>query len=260
MQKYIKWSKWSVILISLIGLVYLQGCTRSPPKITADAENTFAGGSDATITQRELQAITSDKISRVRKALSHYSSMKVVRHKTPGFAKVTVADFIIGSAAGAGVGIGGSSGYRMVKTLAAGEKLVEKYNLPDYGVLLLKKFVKRASVQLPGWPMMIAVSNPVGEDYTDTGPFMELHLHEPVFKTFGILSSAGLETRVIIKINRADGSTIFRGTAHYMSKYYDRDRKWKDFEADNGRAMREEIDFAADAVARQIVELFKEAR
>jgi len=257
MQKY---TKWLVILISLMGLVYSQGCARTPPKITADVENAFGGGSDATITQRELQAITSDKISRVRKALSSYSSMKVVRHKTPGFAKVTVADFVIGSAAGAGVGIGGSSGYRMVKTLPAGEKLVEKYDLPDYGELLLRKFVKRASSELPGWPKMIAGSSPVEESYTDTGPFIELHLHEPIFKTFGILSSAGLETRVVVKINRADGSTIFQGTAHYMSKYYGRDRKWKEFEAHNGKVMREEIDFAADAVAKQIVELFKEAR
>jgi hypothetical protein len=222
------------------------------------AVGTDSSGGSISLTEGEISAIAREKVSRAKKIISGWSSLRVIRRKTPGVGKYTKGDFVISTVAGATVGFAGSMGYKMAKLYPAGEKLVKKYDLPDFGELLVTSFAEKASAELPGWPEIVLEDKPLEEGYAATGPSVLFAPYAVVFSTFGL--NRGLTAYVDLKIIDPNGRTILKGTTRYASRYHGRNRKWEELEAHNGRLLREELEFAAETVAEKMVDLFKGER
>lgn len=250
-----------LIFILIVTLLFgFYGCSSKPPSPTGAIFNIE---SEATLTQSEIAALTKQKVSDAKKLLMGSSSIKIVRQETAPLALVTTKGVAGTIVAGAAFGAVGASVYGIESSRNAGAKLVRKYDLPDYGEILLTKFSQRASIDLRGWPKMDTEMKPVAEDYKDKSkdkdkdfsPFIEFYPRDVSFSGSG--KKGGLFVSLVVKIIDSNGNTIFRGTTDYSSKDYGRNKSGEEFEADNAKLLKEELDFAAEGLAQRVIDLLK---
>lgn len=184
----------------------------------------------------------------VKQDMTSLSPLKVVRHETPNIWK-----FSPGGTAG-GLLLGGIIGLRVSAELN-GKKLREKIEIPDFGQLVMDKFVARAGKEIPNWPAMDIEKEPVNAEYSyKAGNILEFKLDNPclTFESGGCFYSI---TTVVLK--NMNGNVLWKRSFGYLSKEYGRQRKLEEFEADNGKLLKEEMDFAAEETASNFIKHFK---
>lgn len=185
----------------------------------------------------------------VNQDMTALSPLKVVRHETPSFNKFTP-----GGTAG-GLLLGGVIGLAISAELS-GKKLKEKIEIPDFGQLVMDKFVVRVGKEIPSWPVMDVEKEPVNAEYSHkAGSILEFkHAYNP-YLTFEKGGCFGGVTTVMLK--NANGNVLWKKTFAYLSNWYDRQKKLEEFEADNGKLLKEEMDFAAEETVSNFIKHFK---
>jgi len=184
----------------------------------------------------------------VKQDMTSLSPLKVVRHETPNIWK-----FSPGGTAG-GLLLGGIIGLRVSAELN-GKKLRGKIDIPDFGQLVMDKFVARAGKEVPNWPAMDIEKEPVNAEYSyKAGNILEFKLDNPCF-TFESGGCFYSITTVVLK--NINGNVLWKRSFGYLSKEYGRQRKLEEFEADNGKLLKEEMDFAAEETVSDFIKHFK---
>lgn len=213
-----KITTWIMILLCVASLVF-QGCA----------------------TYRDKAFVKQDMMS--------LSPLKVVRHETPSFNKLTP-----GGTAG-GLLLGGVIGLAISAELS-GKKLREKIEIPDFGQLVMDKFVARAEKEILNWPAMDIEQKPLDSEYSHkSGNTLEFKLPYNPYLTFEKGGCFGSVTTVTLK--NTNGNILWKKTFAYLSKTYDRQRKIEEFEADSGKLLKEEMNFAAEETVSDFIKHFK---
>ena len=185
----------------------------------------------------------------VKQDMTLLAPLKVVRHETPNIWKLSP-----GGTAG-GLLLGGIIGLRVSAELS-GKKLREKIDIPDFGQLVMDKFVARAGNEVPNSPAMDIEKEPINSEYSyKAGNIVEFKLTYNPCLTFEKGGCFGSVTTVMLK--NMNGNVIWKKTFAYVSKEYGRQRKLEEFEADNGKLLKEEMDFAAEETVSNFIKHFK---
>jgi len=134
---------------------------------------------------------------------------------------------------------------------ADGKKMVEQFALPDFGQVVMAKMMRRLPQEVPQWPTMVAEDKPVAADYTYSGPLLTF-LSGLSFATY-----EGLNAATDVKLTDANGTVRWQTSVGYNSREFKRDREVEQFEADNGRLLKEEWEFAAETIATRLIRHLK---
>lgn len=208
----------SSILMLIVSFVLFQGCA-------SVAEKRFAG-----------------------KDMSFLSPLKVVTYKTAEIRRVTLGRTLAGA-----LTLGLAS-----NTIAesGGKAMREQYALPDLGQLIMKKFTEKISKDIPDWPQMIIEEKPVERGYTPAGPILAL-------QTFFIQVSDGgychgLCAFADIAMKDSNNNVLWYKRFSYRSKDFAREpQSFDDFEKEEGKLLKEEMNFAAETTVLRFIEHFK---
>ena len=181
------------------------------------------------------------------------SPLKVVRHEVPIATKVARGQMAmpvlfgpLGALALAAAQQGG------------GKELMERYRLPDYGELVVEIFVKLAAREVPGWPEMVVEGKPVARDFSYPGALLTVSPGSLIFSTTEDLR--GFNAGVVVRLTDPRGNVLWQTQFMYQSKTSGRARDWEEFEADEAKLLKEEMDFAADTTAAYLVRHLKGER
>lgn len=174
-----KITTWIMILLCVASLVF-QGCA----------------------TYRDKAFVKQDMMS--------LSPLKVVRHETPSFNKLTP-----GGTAG-GLLLGGVIGLAISAELS-GKKLREKIEIPDFGQLVMDKFVARAEKEILNWPAMDIEQKPLDSEYSHkSGNTLEFKLPYNPYLTFEKGGCFGSVTTVTLK--NTNGNILWKKHLHIYPK------------------------------------------
>jgi hypothetical protein len=137
------------------------------------------------------------------------------------------------------------------------QKEIVAAGVPRYYELVMKKFVERASKEIPGWPQMVVEEQPVDSHYTKnflkskSGPLMLLvpaHYFPPILST-----GQGFESNYGAILYDSEGNFLWKKGFEYTSKKYDRYRSIEEYKADNFKLLKEEMEFAADTTVSDFI-------
>ncbi len=238
-----KMRKTTVRLTALIALLSFLGCTTAPKNVP-----------------------------RANKNLTTIPYLKVVRFKTPGSIWVSSAECTIMSASigtllfpGVGTAVGALASIQRIGR--------DEIPRPDFGKLVLEKFIRRALKDIPDWPEMSIEEEPVtGEpviEHTTDEPFMvwppeikEVQFENALleFKVYRIsIDSVDMEFSISTKATLKDphGKILWEKFFAYKGGDFKRRYTVGEFRADDGEILKEELEYAAEATAADFIEHFK---
>ena len=121
--------------------------------------------------------------------------------------------------------------------------------LPDYGDLLMRRFVEHGRIEMHNWPEMVMEENPVKKGYAYKGSHVILIELTHVWVTFGV----GLHMEGWVTMNNPAGEMIYRSLFYYRSKDFNLRKSIDEYLADNCKLLKEELPIAADYNAKDIV-------
>lgn len=209
-----------------------------------------------------LEGCAGNKLIYSKDDLKKIEFIKVVRHETPAF-KLSTSE--IRNAALAPLVFVGVIGTMVISETAmriGGEKIKEQFSIPDFGEIVMKKFAQSVRKEIPQWPMMILENKPVSYDYThQAGVLLEFSvdawdLSYVMFREGA--DSAGIFSS-ITKVKMVDnkGEVLWEKNYKYLSGEFGRVRKVEELEAENGRLLKEEVEFAAEKTVSALFQNIK---
>lgn len=180
--------------------------------------------------------------------ISTISILEVIRYETPKFKKITKAGGLPMFILLGPIGVAAAAD-------AAGKKLEDKLNIPDFTEIVETKFIERAVKEIPNWPMMKSEKNPIEKSYL---PKAEALLSFEVIDLILTYEKGGtFYAFTIAKMQDSNKNIIWEKSFRYLSNNFGRQRPLDEFEADNGRLLLEEINFAAETTVSDFIEHFK---
>lgn len=207
-----------------------------------------------------LQGCAIDK-PFVKKDLATLSPLKVVRHKTPAIGKITPGGRFAGVVGFLLTGGLGATAAEGAAQKSAGKKAEE--NIPDFGYLVMKKFVDRASKEIPGWPEMIVIEQPVSDDYSEPVSLLKFKITHPggvpSDLVYGESKGKGFfVSNTLLTLTDYNGDVLWQKFFEYYSLNFNRNYKNIDeLEANNFKLLKEEIEFAAETTVSEFIKHFK---
>lgn len=188
--------------------------------------------------------------------------LKCVRYETPGIMKKTATGtFLLASAALAlpggsaifvlGDEIAQSSGERMQKTI------------PDFGSLVINKLGKRLNNETKSMPAVTVQDRPIpaervvpslpgqppAEKREVTSARIEVKVKKIVYGYLDPFKGKGFLTDTVATLRDPKGEILWQKDYTYFSKDFNRSKEIEEYEADGGKFLKEEFDFAADKTA-----------
>jgi hypothetical protein len=128
----------------------------------------------------------------------------------------------------------------------------ERLGLPDFGQLVMKKFVERAPEQIPNWPKMVVEDTPIDEAPShDRGYQLTFRVSFVIVRSYGEL---GLSTHSGSELLAPDGSLLWRRYSSYSQSQAGRAKELDVLEADGGKLLKEEMNFAAEKTAQDFID------
>jgi hypothetical protein len=129
--------------------------------------------------------------------------------------------------------------------------------------LVVRKFVDRASKEIPNWPVMTIEKAPIMNSYKEYRYYI-YNLHKFIagntmlftfiseFKTGLVSSNLEMKSKAIIR--DSGGNLLWMKVFVYNSKKFGRKWSFKEYKADNFKLLKEEIEFAADTIVSDFIE------
>jgi len=204
-----------------------------------------------------LQGCATDK-AFVKQDMTSISPLKIVRHETPA---IQIAS--LGQQLTAGIGgaiLLGGVGAAIAIQATAGE--VEKQTpIPDLGKLITEKFVERANKEIPNWPKMIIIEQPVGEDYVESCNLLEIKVNRSAIGWMGLANGGdGFLSDAVVSMKDSAGNLLWEKSFTYISGRFKRSRSIDDFLANDKQLLKEEIKFATEKTVSDFIEHFKKGK
>lgn len=201
-----------------------------------------------------LQGCTSDK-AFTKKDTAALSHLKVIRQKTPGILRSNTTESVFFTTAA--IALPGGSALMMIGDDFAktkGEKMQLK--IPDFGYLVMHKFIEQLRKGKHVWPELIIEDAPVdsGRIYPDTS--IEFKVERLAYGYLGFIRGGGngLLSKTSVTMKDPKGDILWQKTFTYQSKDFSRENDLNAFEAEDGKLLKEELEFAIEKTVSAFLE------
>lgn len=185
-------------------------------------------------------AATDKQLSR--DDLKSINSMTVAQLTSPPLLKETTGSALVGATGimfGAiGGGIGGGIQYKMMES--NGKELQEKCNLPNYGESVFKRLVERIPNEVAGWPKIVVKNGPVSDESEITNDYAII----VKTKMVKVKDGSGLYAWTTAQLRNPEGDILWEKNVKYETRKLKRQCDLDILEADKGKLLREEYEFA----------------
>ena len=200
-----------------------------------------------------LQGCASDT-PFVKKDTQSLSPLKVVRHETPPILRSTMAEtFFLSTAA---VALPGGSALLVLSdeySKTRGGDMQMK--IPDFGSLVMNKFVEKMNGGAIKFPVFTVENKPVVEDYTESCTMIEFKIKRLAYGYLDFIRGGGngVLTKSVVTMKDSNGDTLWEKNFSYSSKDFERSKEIEEYEADDGKLLKEELEFAAEKTVSDFI-------
>jgi len=200
-----------------------------------------------------LQGCASDT-PFIKKDTQSLSPLKVVRHETPPILRSTMAEtFFLSTAA---VALPGGSALLVLSdeySKTRGGDMQMK--IPDFGSLVMNKFVEKMNGGAIKFPVFTVENKPVVEDYTESCTMIEFKIKRLAYGYLDFIRGGGngVLTKSVVTMKDSNGDTLWEKNFSYSSKDFERSKEIEEYEADDGKLLKEELEFAAEKTVSDFI-------
>ena len=193
--------------------------------------------------------------------------IKVCRYETPGIMKSTGTETAL-LALVTLAAPGGSAllvvGDEYAKARGSGTQTL----IPDFGFLVMDKFLAQLKSEHPEWSSLIPIQEPLKEDFSEKCTVIEFRVNRVAYGSLdltrgGIVFERGLDkgvisegflSKVTVTMKDAAGEVLWQKSFLYLSENFDRSMSLEELEADNFTLLKDEMEFAAEKTAADFIE------
>ena len=213
-----------------------------------------------------LQGCASTNTPYTSKNLSSLEPVKVCRYETPGIMKSTGTETALLALVTLAVP-GGSA------LLVVGDEYNKargsdtQTRIPDFGSLVMNKFLERLKKDRTDWPVLTALQEPLKEDFSEKCTVIEFKVSRVAYGSIdltrgGIVLERGFDKGVVsngflskttVTMKDPQGEVLWQKSFVYLSENFDRGMSVEELEADNFSLLKEEIEFAAEKTAEDFL-------
>jgi len=188
----------------------------------------------------------------IKKDVSTITTLKVVRYISPDIRRYSL---------GEGVAIFAGSAIILDPLIAIlvysiyhdVKKVPTDQGVPDYGKLVMDKFVQRVKNEIPNWPVMNVEEKPIWEDLKDPANF----ILEIKADSLEIKDSMGLRFTTIAILKDKEDNIIWEKGYKYSSEQFHHNVNYEQLKKDDFKLLKEEMIFAAEATVTDFIEHYK---
>jgi hypothetical protein len=193
--------------------------------------------------------------------------VKMVRYETPGILKSSEAE--TGVMALATLAVPGGSALLVVGDVYGKARGAETQGLiPDFGSMVMDKFLESVNQSKPGWPELSVVREPLKEELlNEKTTTIELDVKRLAYGSIdltrgGIILDRGMDkgiiadgflSKTVVTMKDQKGDILWQKSYIYLSKDYDRGMSVNELEANDLSLLKEEMIFAAEKTAQDFV-------
>jgi hypothetical protein len=185
------------------------------------------------------------------------SPIKVIRYETPGILRSTMTETFFLTAA---VALPGGSALLILGDEYAKAKGADmQMKIPDFGYIVMDKFVERLKKEGSDWPALTVEKKPVGEDFAESCYLIEFKVNRLAYGYLDIVRGGGngFFSNTVVTMKDPGGEVLWQKSFTYQSKDFERDKNIDDFEANDGKLLRDEIEFAAEKTVLEFIKHLK---
>lgn len=198
--------------------------------------------------------------------MSSLAPIKVVRFETPGILKSTKAE--TGFLALATIAAPGGSALFVVgdaynKVRGSGTNEI----IPDFGSLVMDRFVQEITVTHSDWPILTIVPEPISEEISEHSTIIEFNVNRIAYGSIdltrgGIILEQGFEkgfvsdgflSKTTVTMKDSEGEVIWQKCFIYLSKDFGHEMTLDELEANDYALLRQEMAFAAEKTTQDFI-------
>jgi len=208
---------------------------------------------------------SSDK--KLVKSIPSAEPIKVCRYETPGIMKSTGTETFLMAAIEMGAP-GGSALLVLGDEYNRARGSGTQSKIPDFGSLVMDKFVEQVKVAKPDWPQLSVILTPLQEDFSEKCMVIEFKVSRVAYGSLdltkgGIVFERGLDkglvtngflSKTMVTMKDSEGEVIWEKSYIYLSDNFGREKSLDELEADDYKLLKEEMAFAAEKTAEDFVE------
>jgi hypothetical protein len=201
-----------------------------------------------------------------KKDFSSLEPIKVCRYETPGIMKSTGTETAL-LALVTLAAPGGSALLVVGDEYARARGSDTQARIPDFGSLVMNKFLERLKNDRPDWPLLTVIQEPLKEDFAEKCTVMEFKVNRVAYGSVdltrgGIALQRGLDkgvvsngflSKVTVTMKDSEGEILWQKSYVYLSENFDRNMSLGELEADNFNLLKEEMEFAAEQTASDFI-------
>lgn len=208
--------------------------------------------------------------SLVKKDGVFRAPLKCVRYQTPAIMRKSKTGTLL--LASAALALPGGSALVVLDDKigeAGGEKV--RGGIPDFGYLVVDKFVEKLNGNGNVLPLVATQEKPIPEEREvpalpgqpekekreETCTVIEVKVKKIVYGYVGVFKGTGFLTDAVARLRDPKGDILWQKDYSYFSKDFNRSREIEEYEAEGGKFLREEFNFAADQTASAFFEDIK---
>jgi hypothetical protein len=192
--------------------------------------------------------------------------VKVCRYETPVIMKSTGTETAL-LALVTLAAPGGSALLVVGDEFAKARGLGTQTRIPDFGSLVMNKFLAQIKNERPDWPALIVIQDPLKEDFPEKCTVMEFKVSRVAYGSIdltrgGIALERGLDKGVIsngflsktsVTMKDPQGEVLWHKSYVYLSENFDRNMSVDELEADDFSLLKEEMEFAAEKTVEDFI-------
>jgi len=193
--------------------------------------------------------------------------IKMVRYETPGILKSSGTEAGVLALATLAVP-GGSALFVVGDVYGKARGSATQDLIPDFGSLVMDKFLDSVNQKAPGWPELSAVKEPLKEELTEKTTTIELDVKRLAYGSIdltrgGIILDRGMDkgivadgfmSKTVVTMKDPQGDVLWQKSYIYLSKDYDRGMSLDELEANDCSLLKEEMMFAAEKTVQDFVD------
>lgn len=219
-----------------------------------------------TVSSLFLQSCASSNIPLTKTDFPASEPIKVCRYETPGIMKSTgtetafLALVTLAAPGGSALIVVGDE---YAKARGSGTQTL----IPDFGFLVMDKFLARIKSARPDWPALAVIQEPLKEDFSEKCTVIEFKVNRVAYGSIdltrgGIVFERGIDkgvvsngflSKVTVTMKDAAGEVLWKKSYIYLSENFDRNMSLDELEANDFTLLKEEMDFAADMTAADFI-------
>jgi len=204
---------------------------------------------------------------KLAKAIPSSEPIKVCRYETPGIMKSTGTETALLAAIEVAAP-GGSALLILGDEYNRARGSGTKGKIPDFGSLVMDKFVELLKTAKPDWPQLSVMPSPLQEDFAEKCTVIEFKVSRVAYGSLdltrgGVVFERGLDkglvsdgflSKTMVTMKDAEGEILWQKSFIYLSDNFGREKSLDELEADDYKLLKEEMAFAAERTAEDFVE------